>query len=538
MAVTGVSAAQIDTGAYIALEALTVSKIHGSITYVFVPVSQRVSIYSQLNEDVEGGRIKRTGLGDLLKYRYRVNGMPFDTIHGFDYGPGSWENRYSAPRRFFPVTKENNVGVIWQDVASYAIHVTWFGKDFLHPEDVALENNRNELLVATACDESGHIYYVTIEKGSGTQTETARTATLYKAGSNGENILYNELDTTPSGLNIISGDRFTADLAYSNGLLGMMLGRIMHRTSDGLHHQGGIAVVFDADDLTTIVNHGQTSSHSFGNVLNVNSEGDFIGIDLGDNYPRGVNLHLFGRADRRSRVVYTFKTAHGTTAANPAGVVYPVYPSICNADTTYYQWSNDNNTYTELGGVIEINNGYTVVFAGEQEHGKSLSNALTGNYVNVPRNIGLVQVVRDFQITDWQSYSPNVVPDDIVLSRGASETGGFYTFKGTWEAQQNTGVAWITDYSDSSMENVSRLKTGKLADDTILLLWEKWTPDSYINTYALKIAEDGTRLSAITELGPGVRLNRRDDMHIIDNTAFLFSGKGTENILELIVLHL
>ncbi len=34
----------------------------------------------------------------------------------------------------------------------------------------------------------------------------------------------------------------------------------------------------------------QTSGHSFGNSITLSSAGDFVGIDLGDNYPRGINM--------------------------------------------------------------------------------------------------------------------------------------------------------------------------------------------------------------------------------------------------------
>ncbi len=561
--ILNVSAARIDTSSFIKLDELTASRVSGSVTYLFVPAAQRVSVYAELNSEiegggVEGGRIKSTDLGDLLKYRYRINGTLFDTRSGFDYGPDTWKNRYSSQRHFFPVMEEGELGVVWQDTSDTSIHLTWLGNGLVNPVNISLRNTRAEILVAAVGDEIGSIYYLTIQGGDGSEddgseddaseddaseddaseTKAARTATLYKMSSSGGTVISSILDTSRSGLNIVSFSdsiTYTADLKYSNGLLGFMLGRKMHRSSDGLNHQGGIAVVFDAANLSLLKNHGQTSGHSFGNVLCVNADGKFVGIDLGDNYPRGINLHRFDTTDLISRVVYTFKTAHGTIPANPAGVTYPLYSAISGTETTYYQWSNDNNTYTELGGVIEGNSGYTVVFSGEQLNGESLANNLVGELLNVPRNIGLVQVISNFQQKDW-SDPANVVTDDLVLSSGPSETAGFYTFNGDWEEQRNTGVICLTDYSDLSTENVSRLKTARLIDGTILLLWEKWTQTSYVNTYAMKIDEDGTRLSSIVELGSHVRLNRRDDPCLIDNSVYLFAGEGSGNTLELIVL--
>ena len=47
------------------------------------------------------------------------------------------------------------------------------------------------------------------------------------------------------------------------------------------------------DTLHINMLHGiaaQTSGHSFGNSITLSSAGDFVGIDLGDNYPRGINM--------------------------------------------------------------------------------------------------------------------------------------------------------------------------------------------------------------------------------------------------------
>lgn len=70
--------------------------------------------------------------------------------------------------------------------------------------------------------------------------------------------------------------------------------------------------------------------------------GEFIGVDLGDNYPRGINVHRISRTGKSSKVVYEFKTQHGRTAVSPAGQTYPEYTEISTAATTYYKWSNDN----------------------------------------------------------------------------------------------------------------------------------------------------------------------------------------------------
>jgi hypothetical protein len=74
----------------------------------------------------------------------------------------------------------------------------------------------------------------------------------------------------------------------------MVLSRKMTRSSDGLNHQGAIAAVFSADNLKLITNHGQTSGHSFASSL-ISRSDKFCGMDLGDNYPRGINYWIFNK---------------------------------------------------------------------------------------------------------------------------------------------------------------------------------------------------------------------------------------------------
>ncbi|MEY3220334.1 MAG: hypothetical protein RIT27_1691 [Pseudomonadota bacterium] len=533
-----IPAADIDTSKFIKINGITVSEIVGSTTYLFVPSQQRASVFTELATGIEGALIKRNALMNVLKYRYSTNGTPFDTALDFNFGPSSHENVYSFTRQFFVVQNNSTqqLGIVWQDKTNASIQLNWLGMDLRSTNAISLPNTNNEILGAATFDNSGNIYYLTIQKGTGVTNDIARTATLYKVTTNGQKVLQQPLDTSKDGLNIVTFNNYDAALTYSNNTLGLILGRQMHKTPDGLNHQGAIAVVFDTNTLETIKNHGQTSGHSLeGSVLTTNSNGQFLGIDVGDNYPRGVHLHEFDDTAIKSRVVYTFKTAHGTTSQNPAGKSFPEYTEISTQNQKYYRWSNDNKMYTEIGGVVEGQNSYSIVFSGESSpDGRALDNARTGNYLNDPRNIGLVQVVKNFPRAE--NGSSNMVTDDLVLTSGISEEGGFYTFQGDWSKQRNKGVVWLTHYQNKETENVSRLKTLSLGNGNVLLLWEKWTPDAYVNTYVMLITENGTVLSEPLELGTMVRLNRRDDARIIGNKVYLVAGDKNDKKLELIVL--
>lgn len=534
-----VSEAEIDTSKFVPVSGLTVSKIKGERTLLFVPAAQKLSVFTMLSPGVEGAHLKSTTIGDVLKYRYDINGKLFDTSLDFMNGPNDRGNIYALTKQFFMLTSsKGDIGTVWQDQKDALLYLTWVSNDLQSPRTVSLPNSRSEDLAAVAYDKTGTVFYLTIQAGSGADTDEARTATLYAVDTNGQLLRRKNLDNSKSGFNMVEfTNNNVATMHYLNGQLGLILARKMHESSDGLNHQGAIAVVFDANNLNVLGNLGQTSGHSLGNILlTSNNEGKFLALDLGDNYPRGVNLHKFSKNKKSSRVVYTFKTEHGTKANSPAeGTNYPIYSEISNADTTYYQWSNDNRMYTELGGVIESNNGYAVIFAGEMHEGHSLDNRRIGKNLNDPRNIGMVLVQKDFENASGEG---NEVSDDLILTSGITETGEFYTFGGQKVKQRNTGVVWLTNYRDKSKENASRIKAVPLADGHIIVLWEKWSDRSYVNTYAMKITDYGEIVTPPVELGNMVRLNRTDDPMILGNKIYLAAGNKKDAKLEMVIINL
>ena len=520
--VADVPAAQVNTNQFIKIPALNASSIKGSVTYVFIPARLSYSVFTSLATGIEGATIRNDTFANVRKFRYTISGQIFDTTSGYTSGPGSWENQYGVNRQFYVVAKPTGeLGAVWQDKTSQSIKVTWIGaSSYISP---ALKNSRSEILAAATSDASGNLYYLTIQDGNGAPS-TSRKVTLYKAKSDGTAITSVILDGTAASLDMLEFFK-SACLRYANGTLGLLLGRQMHNG-----HQGGIAVVFDAATLRILKHQGQTSSHSFGNVLTVNSQTEFVGIDLGDNYPRGINLHRFTKTTRQSTMVYTFKTQHATTAAGPGKKTFPKYDEISTSSKSYYKWSNDNNTYTELGGIAEHTSGYSIVFAGEPDSlKKSINNTRVGNLVNDARNIGLVKVVRSFKNTGG-----NTVLDANILTTGLTETGGFYTFGGDWSAQRNKGVVWLTSYSNSAVANASRVKAVSIGENRILVLWESWTPTSYINTHAVIVDSLGKIIIPAVALGAHVRLGRTDDPFVIGKTVYIASGNRLENKLELI----
>lgn len=518
---------------------LAVQNLKEPTTYVFIPTDEDISEFPRLGDGVYGALLAKSAVGSVSVYRYDVTPTPSDTALDFPYGPGTWNNRYAPDRKFFPIKlSTGQIGIVWQDQNSLIIYLTTLGSDFKSKTTTTLNLGiSNAFLAAVTNDPDGNIYILTVQTGEGLARETW----LFKTTESGTVTTRRQQDSSKTGLNIwmYFGP---SSMSYLDGKLGTIISRKMHVSDvDGLKHQGAIAVVFDAANLTLTRNHGQTSGHSFGNSLIISeSIRKFIGIDLGDNYPRGINLHRFDENRIDSRVVYTFKTKHGDVPANPAKKVFPEYYEISSADKTYYTWSNDNNTYSELGAVIECDDGYLVVFIGEPtSNGKALLNNRTGQLLNDPRDIGLVRVREDFTTTSRTEQ--NVVTQDIMLTTGIQEDGplcGFYDFSGKWKPQANAGVVWQVNYEDKTTQNASRLKAAKLSNGDILLLWEKWAPDEYLGTYAKIITKDGIDKYPTTNLGAHVRLSRQDDVLVVDNKVYFVNGEKDERKLELYVFDL
>ena len=270
--------------------------------------------------------------------------------------------------------------------------------------------------------------------------------------------------------------------------------------------------MYNSDDLSHIPDYkniqGQTSGHSFGNGLKYTSDGRFTGLDIGDNYPRGINFWSMTVEDKWMKTIYSFKTLHDSNPVSPAGRSYGKYEEISSEGHEFYKWSNDNNVYTELSapGFEEMKDGFNVFFVGERP---ALDNALTGDLLNVPRNIGFVK-------TD--------LLQDEILSDGPVEKGGFYTFNGAWTSLEHEGIEWLTDFPDLS-SNVSRLKTAKISEDKIFLMFEVWTPDQYRYTSFMYTDGNGKPLGPHKNLCYPLRLEKADDMVVgQDGKISIYSG--------------
>jgi hypothetical protein len=469
---------------------------------------------------------------------YGVPSVPFDITAATTYPLDHSYAIYGLNRQFFPVASPDRWGVVWQSQATDGddkgqIYVTWFGADPTSPDNTVALQQSGDVLAAAASDDAGAIYTLTIQGGDGAP-DNARTTTLTRIDTDGTTTPAT-VDASPAGLNIVRFDALTGSAAMrvANGQIAVMIGRTMSRTGDGLNHQGGIIRVFDAATLALVKDHGQSASHSWGSMLTRNAQGQFVAVEIGDNFPRGIQLHRFDAQGRTSRVVYTFKTLHGTTATAPGGAVYPPYTQISTGGKQFYQWSNDNQTYTELGGVAETAAGYLVAFTGER---LSLDNSKVGSPLNTGRDIGVVLVRKDFEVPALVADKGDMwVTDDLVLSKGTPEEAGFYNFFGQFRPQRTTGVVWLTSNPADRSRNATRLKVAPLPSGDVALLWEVWSPSAYIETFMMTVRASAGGVAVAkpaTSLGTSPRLNPRDDLVVRDGKIYVVgASKANKQVL-------
>ncbi len=424
-------------------------------------------------------------------------------------------------RRIF-VSHQDRAGVLWQDRRSGEISVTWIDSSLRSYRTIGLSVAEDAVLAAGTTDEKGNIYYLAIQEAPRSRPAGFEVvATLSKVAADGKALVERELDVSKSGLNIFSFSSrvlSSGNLRHSKGILGLILPRTMHRSSDGLRHQGAIAVTFSAKDLSRLSNLGQTSGHSKANFLTVSAKGSFLGLDLGDNYPRGVHLHEFTRGERHSRLVFTFKTAHSTRPRNGS----PVYDEISQGGKTFYKNSNDNSVYTELGGLVENRSSYTIVFSTDQSlDGRVLDNSRAFRGCQDPRNLALVQVVKNFQRARRGSEISDAIMVDLPRKVQA-ETGGYYDFGGRWHKQRVVGVTWLTRYESGEAAHAPQLLPRD--DGTILLVWEKTGQDASLR--AMVIEPDGEVVTPEFSLPFFLSLNRQDRVLSLGGRTHLLASDG------------
>jgi len=495
--------AKLNKDGLFTLQSLQAHKLKQASDLLIVP--QRISLASS----EPGTLFATTSLGTSAQFKFPVPGLQSDTalLDAESRGPAG--NRYGTLRQTqLQSLPDGRLVWTWQNAQRTINLGTIFpdGKSTNVPLPVSLS-----MLLATAFT-AEHVYYITVGDGNNP------TIKLVKTDHKGKLVASRVLSNTKEEFNVFAQGNYPVSLVYGNGTLALILSRTMQKSSDGLNHQGSIAASFNAETLATIKNLGQNSGHSFNNRMIFDGEA-FISLDLGDNYPRGVIMHRITPEQKQSRIIYTFKTHH------------PNKPSPYRQGLGPGQWSNDNETYTEFGDIVDTGSAYAVLLAGE----KSWRNETTGKSLNEARNLSFVLVSRNFTTTSRQV--DNIVSPAVVISKGEDTPEfHFYTFDGKKSLQKRVGTIWLTNYQNMATENATRPKLVKTPDGNLLALWEVWSADTYRSTRAMLLSPSGEPKSSEIDLSTSLRLSR-ESTPIVAGNKVLWAMPGT-NELRINVLQL
>jgi hypothetical protein len=457
----------------------------------------------------------------VKNYQLDVNGELFDINQKY----------YSKQKHYFVFkNSENNLVFLWQDQKNFSINLTQINSLFTSQTTKNVQLNDDEILLASTTDSTNYIYFLTY-KSKHNLVEIY----LKKIDFDGKTLLSKSFYSFANTTNIYKVDDNICSMKSDGINIIVLLARKMYKSFDGLNHQAGLAMIFNCNTLELDWKINNTASHSFENYLMLDSKRTFVGMELGDCYPRGINLHKFKGKLHKSRVIYTYKTCHSTKNQNNS-VFKPFseFTEISSPTKKYYKWSNDNNTYTGLGGIIEDEDGYFVFFTGSPSPlGKSLDNT-RASYEIDPQNVGFVKVERYFNASE---KNLPYVTDDIILSKGKTEEGGYYGYQGEWFPQRNVGVVWLTEYKDMKKEYAKNLKCVKQSNGTIILLWEKYRLNNYleefIGVYGVKLNLKGEKTTQITLISKNFRIPKGDDLFFYNDKIFILSGVNNEKKLNI-----
>ncbi|CAJ1358874.1 unnamed protein product [Effrenium voratum] len=491
--------------------AVRVDGLAGPLIVILQPSSAHITTWPEEALNVEAAWLDGDGSYSLTARRFRVEGQPFVPLRQWAHGPSSSNCLYGDYKRFFPVKDAAREGIVWQDFDSNSVKLTWLAADLLSSQTISLTAlSSTAILVGAVGDGLGTIVLLL-----GSNEEPAD----QKANAPGELVKFDsagsELQRVPfpsQDLGLWSFFQSGASLAWhvSSGTIAMSVAMQWVDGGDGVNHQGTTNIIFNATTLQK-VRTSAAASHSWANSLHVSEKEDFyLGMDLGDAYPRGIQVWELeaSSSGKQHRVVYRNKILHRSSDTTLSGKVVPVYEEISTATQTFYQWSkNDNAVYTELAhpGLHELDDAVLVFFAGEAP---PLDGSAVGKLLNVARNVGFVKIPRDLS-------------NSSVLSPGENEDGGYYSEEGIWQARSNRGVSFLTSKADLA-ESVSRLKTAHLGG-SILLLWEVWSDVHQRNEFMIVNAQGEPELAEAALAFP-FNLPFADDLLIVNGKAVAYVG--------------
>ena len=325
-------------------------------------------------------------------------------------------------------------------------------------------------------------------------------------------------------------------LTVSDGIIACFFGRQMY-----ISHSSSMMFFVDADSLEFVSNRyyvsdenvekykepgGYYTSHSMGQRIVGTSDGGYISVELGDAGTQGATRGLM------------------------VSKIYPQDSILKLSKNKMLHFSEGgmgsngyNYTYSSLGNIIELSDGY--MYIGSMEPTLSLE---YGNSINESWNIFAQKYKKNFweegSIQDMQMFDTYVreaegtPPEDADL--GVNAPLGRLYLTGD---EKDYGIKWLSDFNNEYMTLLVRAV--EIEDENIVILYEKLPIEESTNGYSLS-SKDGDVYYMIIDKDAniicnpvkveGVELNEEEIYSYKDGKIYWTTAAGYENKITVNVL--
>ena len=326
-------------------------------------------------------------------------------------------------------------------------------------------------------------------------------------------------------------------LTVSDGIISCFFGRQMF-----MPHSSSMIFFIDSDTLEYVNNRYYTSdeniakyqepseyytSHSMGQRIIGTSDGGYLMAELGD---AGVG---------------------GSTRGLMISKIYPennILKISTNKMVHFREGAKGshgyNNTYSSLGNLIELNDGY--MYIGSMEPTLSLE---YGNSINESWNIFVQKYTKDFwkkeNIKNMQMFNTyvretdGIAPEDSDLGENASE-GRLY-LKGN---EKDYGIKWLTEFNNEYLTVLVRAV--KMENEKIAILYEqipmkindlgKYSLDKYNGQVYFFIIDKNANIISNPVYLENAKLNEEELYSYNNGKIYWTTTNGSENKITINVL--
>ncbi len=255
-------------------------------------------------------------------------------------------------------------------------------------------------------------------------------------------------------------------LTINDGLISCLFGRNMYN-----NHQASLLMFIDPDTLEFVSNmrdenadiikyynvFSHNISHSLGQRIIPTSDGRFLLMEVGDaSSTRGLMLTK----------IYDFYDEENDTTVLNKSTRRMIHFREGGTDSHGY-----NNTYSVLGNIIEVDDGY--IYIGSSEKTLSLK---YGNGINESWNLFTQKYSKDF-------YNEEKTDEEVQLLktrvRSTSDEKSEYNGKGRLFLsgdEKDYGIKWLTDFNNKVAIIVRAVK---MDNENIAILWEEFDIEEY-----------------------------------------------------------